>query len=187
MFPHRYFRQTFHLLCGLLLLSVLILALLGEQSGNLEFVAIGMLGVLVGFTHIPLINNIVRHPYILAFAYVCYTVAITLWNVPFPLLVVGVILSLAAIYSLGLSVGEGGVAEREVIFLGKYSLFGYISQIVVLQILSACLHHLKLQIPLPLTLSFIAAFALTIASVEVVDRARSKSASIDKTYRAVFA
>jgi peptidoglycan/LPS O-acetylase OafA/YrhL len=186
MLPYRLYRYTFHVVCVLLLLSVLVLGLTGAQSFNLEFVTIGMLGVLTGFMPIAAINDFVRHPYRLAFAYVCYAIAITIWNVPFPLLVVGVFLSLTVIYLVGASWGESGRTRSEVILLGKYSLFGYISQIAILQILSAGLRHANLGFA-ALGISFVAAFALTIFSVEVVDQARARTVSVDTWYKAVFA
>ena len=145
-----------------------------------------MLGVLTGFVPIEAINNFVRHPYALAFAYLCYTIAITIWNVPFPLLIVGVCLSLMVIYLVGASGSEFGTIRSEVILLGKYSLLGYISQIAILQILRAGFRHVNLGFVV-LGLSFFAAFALTIVSVEVVDRARARGASVNKLYKAVFA
>jgi peptidoglycan/LPS O-acetylase OafA/YrhL len=185
MLPYRLYRYTFHVVCALLLLSVLILGLTGAQSYNLEFVTIGLLGVLTGFMPIAAINDFVRHPYALAFAYLCYTIAITIWSVPFPLLLVGVSLSLMVIYLVGASGSESSRLRGEAILLGKYSLLGYISQIVILQILSASFRHLNLGI-VTLGISFLAAFALTIMSVEFVDRARARTASIDRLYRIVF-
>jgi hypothetical protein len=38
-----------------------------------------------------------------------------------------------------------------------------------------------------LAISFVAAFVLTIVSVEIVDRARVLNASVDRLYKAVFA
>ena len=184
--PYRFYRRTFHAVCVLLLSSILILGLTGAQSQNLEFITIGMLGVLTGFMPIAAINNLVRHPYMLALAYLCYTIAITIWNVPFPLLIVGVYLSLMVIYLVGNSGNESTRIWREVILLGKYSLFGYISQIAILQILSAGFHHVNPGFAV-LGISFLAAFVLTITSVEVVDRARARTASIDRFYKAVFA
>jgi peptidoglycan/LPS O-acetylase OafA/YrhL len=186
MLPYRIFRYTFHLVCVLLLLSIVILGLIDAHSQNLELFTIGMLGVLTGFVPIAVINGFVQHPYILGFAYLCYTIAITIWNVPFPLLIVGVCLSLMVIYLVGLGGGESGIIRREVILLGKYSLFGYISQMVILQFLSAGFHHVDPGIAV-LVISFVAAFALTVISVEVVDRARAKAPSMDKLYKAVFA
>jgi len=186
MLPYRFYRYTFHVVCTFLLLSILILGLIGAQSQNLELTTIGMLGVLVGFTPIAAMNKFVRHPYLLAFAYLCYTIAITIWNVPYPLQIVGVPLSVMVIYLVGVSGSESRTIRSEVILLGKYSLFGYISQIAILQILKASVRHVNVGFAV-LSISFIAAFALTIISVEVVDRARARAASMDRLYKAVFA
>jgi hypothetical protein len=160
--------------------------LMGAECENLELIAIGMLGVVVGFVPIAKINKFIRHPYAVAFAYLCYLIAIAIWNVPFPMQVIGVPLSLAAIYLIGTSDGKPGRAENEVILLGKYSLFGYIAQIAILQVLSVGLRHFNLS-PVSLALSFVAVIALTIASVELVDRARAKAKSVDRLYKIVFA
>ncbi|MGD0136629.1 MAG: hypothetical protein ABSE57_31695 [Bryobacteraceae bacterium] len=186
MLPYRFYKYTFQVVCVLLLLSVFLLGLTGAQSANLECVTIGMVGTLTGFVSIEAINNFVRHPYVLALAYLCYTIAITIWNVPFPLLIVGVFLSLMVIYLAGGSGSEFGTLRSEIILLGKYSLLGYISQIAILQILSAGFRHINLGVA-GLAMSFLAAFALTIVIVEVVDRARAKTAITDKLYKAVFA
>jgi peptidoglycan/LPS O-acetylase OafA/YrhL len=186
MFPYRHYRYTFHIVCTLLLLFVLILGLMGARSLNLEFFTIGMLGVLTGFMRIAAINDFVRHPYILGFAYLCYTIAITVWNVPFPLLIVGVCLSLMVIYLVGVSGRESGLIKSEVVLLGKYSLFGYISQIAILQILAASLRRFNFGFAV-LAGSFLAAFALTTISVEAVDRARARAASVDRLYKVFFA
>jgi hypothetical protein len=186
MIPYRRYRYTFHFVCGLLLSGILILGIAGARSYALEFVTTGMLGVLAGFAPIESINRLVRHPYILAIAYAGYVAAITLWDVYFPLLVVGTALSLMVIYLIGTKGSESGKITSETILLGKYSLWGYISQIAILQILAAAFHRLNLGIA-GLALSFIAAFALTIASVEIVDRARARVSSVDRMYRWVFA
>ena len=186
MLPYRIYRYTFHVVCVLLLLSILILGLIGIRSQNLEFVTIGMLGVLTGFKPIATIGDFVRHPFMLALAYVCYVIAISIWDVPFPLLIVGVCLSVAIIYLVGASGNESGTIRSEVILLGKYSLFGYISQIAILQILKAGLRHVELGFAL-WGVSFVAAFALTMISVEVVDRVRARAVSMDRLYKAIFA
>jgi peptidoglycan/LPS O-acetylase OafA/YrhL len=186
MAPYRFYKYTFQLVCVVLLLSILALGLAGARSFNLEFIAIGMLGVMIGFTPIESIDNFVRHPLALAFAYLCYAIAITIWNVPFTLLTVGVFLSIMVIYLVGATGSESGTIRSGVILLGKYSLFGYISQIAILQILSAGFYRVNFGVP-GLGLSFFAAFALTIMSIELLDRARARITSIDWLYRAIFA
>lgn len=184
---YRVYRYTFHLACVFLLSSIAIMGLVwGARSYCLEFITIGMLGVQTGFFPITSVNRVIRHPYLLALAYLCYVIAITIWNVAFLLLIVGVLLSLSVIYLAGDSGGDSSALNREVILLGKYSLFGYISQIAILQILSASSHRVNLGFP-GLVLSFVAAFVLTIVSVEVVDRARARTAPVDRLYKVVFA
>jgi hypothetical protein len=186
MLPYRRYKYTFHVVCLVLFLSILVLELTGVQCSNLESITIGMLGVLTGFKPIEAIDRFVRHPYALAFAYLCYTIAIAIWNVPFPLLILGVALSLMVIYLVGANGSEFGAIRSEVILLGKYSLFGYVSQIAILQILIVGFRHISLGLP-ALVISFFAAFALTVVSVEVADRARARSSSVDRLYKAVFA
>jgi peptidoglycan/LPS O-acetylase OafA/YrhL len=186
MLPYRLYRRTFHVLCVLLLVSSLALEFTGLESANLELITIGMLGVLAGFRPISKVDDFVRHPYLLGLAYLGYLVAITIWNVPFWLQLIGVPLSLMVVYLAGISGGCSGVVGNEFILLGKYSLFGYISQIAILQILAASLRHVELGL-FVLILSFVAAFALTIISVEIVDRLRAKAPSMDRAYKAVFA
>lgn len=186
MFPYRFYKYTFHVVCVFFLLSIATLGLIRMQSANLELITIGVVGVLAGFMRIGAINDSVRHSYMLGFAYLCYTIAITIWNVPFPLQMVGVPLSLMVIYLAGISGSDHGKVKREVILLGKYSLFGYISQIAILQILAAGLRHINLGSAI-LSASFVAAFALTIMSVEVLDRLRKSVVNVDRLYKAVFA
>jgi peptidoglycan/LPS O-acetylase OafA/YrhL len=186
MLPYRFYRYTFELACGLLLLAIFLMSLTGAQSTNLEFITIGMLGVLAGFLPIAVINNFMRRPYTLAFAYVAYAIAITIWNVPFPLLILGVSLNLMVIYLAASRSSESDPISGEIILLGKYSLFGYLSQIAILQILSAASHHFDRGVTV-LGISFVAAFVLTIVSVEVLDRARERAAMVDRLYKAVFA
>ena len=143
MIPHKLCNYTFHIASALLLLSIAGLAFAKMESSHLESVTIGMLGVLAGLVPIKELNDLVRRKYTLAFAYACYTLAITIWNVPFPLLIVGVTLSVMVIYRVG--TGEPGIIRDQIVLLGKYSLFGYISQIAILQILSSGFHRANLH------------------------------------------
>jgi peptidoglycan/LPS O-acetylase OafA/YrhL len=186
IFPYRNYKYTFHVACGVLLLSIEALALAGIRIYNLEFVAIGMLGVVTGFAPIRVINGVGRYPYLVALAYLGYLTAITVWNVPFLLLIPGVLLNLSVVYLAGLGGSETNRSKNEVILLGKYSLLGYISQLAFLQILRAALSRMHLGFA-ALPVSFVAAFALTILSVEIVDRARARSGKVERLYRAVFA
>lgn len=181
----RFYEYTFHVVCALFLLGILVLDLEGFKSGNLELLTIGLLGVILGYIPTERINTFLRHPYPLAAAYLCYTVAITFREPNYAIQVVGVWLTLMLLYLLGTD-GEPGGVRRRIILLGKYSLLGYIAQIAILQLLRRSLWHIDLGAG-ALGLSFFAALALTMMTVLAVDRARAKSVTVDGLYKAVFA
>ena len=186
LFPHRVFRHVVHLCCAVLLASIAALSVAGVQSQNLEFVTIGMLGALAGFVPLAKINALGRPFFLLALAYICYVAAITAWNTPFALLVVGVCLTLLIIYRVGIADVKEDWLRRHVILLGKYSLFGYIAQIAILQVLSSGLRRVDLGSSV-FEISFLLAFALTMITVEVVHRVKARSIVVDRLYKAAFA
>jgi hypothetical protein len=183
---YRYYKYTFHAVCVLFVMGILALGINGFHNPNLELMTIGLLGSVIGFIPSQKINNLIRHPYLFAFLYSCYLVAIAVWNVPFVLLAVGVCLTLWGIYWLGLNDAAPSKGRMHIILLGKHSLFGYVAQIAILQLLSACLRHLNLGSGV-MVISFVAAFALTMVTVEVMERAKRKSILVDRLYKVAFA
>ena len=182
----RFYRYTFHVVCLFFLLCIVISNSKGLEIPNLELLAIGLLGVIAGYLPIEKVNALVRHPFLLAAAYLIYLGAITIWDVIYPLQIIGVCLSLMIIYLLGQKSGEPGKIRSCIVLLGRYSLVGYIAQIAILQLLHVGLNYIDSEVVV-LGLSFVLAFALTIISIEILDRARAQSATIDKFYKAVFA
>jgi hypothetical protein len=119
-------------------------------------------------------------------AYVGYLIAITIWNVVYPLQVVGVCLSLMVIYLLADPKNPPGRLRNRVVLLGKYSLFGYVAQIAILQALHRSLWRGSPSLGV-MAASFVAAFALTVLAVEATDWLRARATAVDRVYKAVFA
>lgn len=182
----RFFKYTFHLVCGVLLAGIVLAAFYGVESTNLELIAIGLIGVVCGYARSSQIEKLIGHPYAVALAYCAYLFAITAWGLPFALRIAGVFLTTVVIYMVGTRAGEGRFGNRRTTLLGKYSLFAYICQIAILQVLRRILDTADLGYGL-LAVSFVAGFALTTISVEVVDWLRPRSVTFDKLYRAAFA
>jgi peptidoglycan/LPS O-acetylase OafA/YrhL len=183
----RYFRYVFHVVGALCLATVLLLNAAGLSSANLELLTIGLLAVILGYASTETISSFVRHPYLLAVCYLLYLGAVTLWNVIYPLQIVGVLLTLMILYLVGDAKGEPGRTRSTVILLGNYSLLGYIAQIAILQVLHQASKHVKLPHSALLVVSFVTAFALTILLVQGTDFARQRSVIVARMYRAVFA
>jgi peptidoglycan/LPS O-acetylase OafA/YrhL len=166
--------------------TALVASATGRTSVNLELLSTAMLGMAIGTVPIGRINELLRRPLPLFVAYALYLIAVARWNVLFPVQVVGVCLSLALIYLAGIRWGSDGTGQRQVIELGKYSLFAYIAQVVLLQLLHRGFQGFNLHGAQSL-IAFAAALTLTVAVVQVTSFARSTSSVVDRLYRVVFA
>lgn len=167
-------------------LCVAFLNLYGFPSQNLSLIAIGLFGMMFGFYPIKKVNNWVDHPYAVVWANISYIFAISIWGISDLLQVLGVCLSVSLIYLIGIKSADWGGIRGPIILLGKNSLFGYIAQIGILQLLHRGLPYLKLNDWILWLVSFLGAFVLTIILVRFVQDVRSKSSRVDWLYRAVF-
>ena len=181
----RTYRYAFHFACGILLAPLIFLAIRGNEAENLELLVIGLLGVVVGYANEARVKAVISHRFAICGLYCLYLAAITFWGVPLALRIAGVLLTTTLIYLLGDRKGQPGFLYNEIVLLGKYSLFGYISQIAILQALR---YSFRFAAPGtgPLLVSLLLGFALTMASVEAMDALRRISL-VDRAYKAVFA
>src|SRR6185312_12226939 len=106
------------------------------------------------------------------------------WNVIYPLQVVGVCLSVALIYLLGKAYSESTYVGKISVLLGQYSLFGYIAQIVILQLLRRGLHPLGPSVGVIVS-AFVGRLIRTPGGVDVLDGVRPRSRPLDEVYDAV--
>lgn len=186
LYVSRFIKYVFYAGAGLAVLSVFLLTASGAQSANLELLAFGLLGIISGYIPQRTISKLSQHPYWVVSMYAIYLGLITVWYVPFPVRIVGVYSTLILFYVMGANNGKTGWLRRHILLLGNYSLFAYVAQIAILQLLRRSLSHGEPEIVV-LSGSFIAGFAITMISVEFVDWARKRSSSLNYLYRVVFA
>jgi peptidoglycan/LPS O-acetylase OafA/YrhL len=170
----------------ILLVLASVTSLTGHVVANLELLALAMTGMLTGKVPPQRLARVSDSRVGLAVAYILYLAAITAWNVAFPLQIVGVCLTLLLIHQAACEAGSRGALQRWIIELGRYSLFAYIAQVAVLQVLRRVLKPFDLH-ALWLLLPFLAALVLTAAAVALVATLRKHSLVTDRLYRAVFA
>jgi hypothetical protein len=163
-----------------------VASLRGVPIANLELIAIAFLGMLAGSVSIDRVGWRFREPGWWMTAYVGYLVAITIWNILFPLQIAGVCLSVLGLYLLGVRAGASGPLQRLTILLGQYSLFAYVGQVAILQALQRGLSD-DFVVPARVWVPFVATLILMIGSVEIVAKARVRIRLFDRLYRAVFA
>lgn len=162
------------------------LSLLDASNPHLELVAVAFVGLAAGALSDGTLEKTLRQPWVLVAWYVPYLLAITVWNVLYPLQIVGVCLSVMLLYSLGDRWKGPSPVYRCIVDLGRYSLLSYIVQIAVLQLLrrgidASALAGVTFAVPLVVCL------ALMIGAVYATHIVRERSRLADGLYRTVFA
>jgi peptidoglycan/LPS O-acetylase OafA/YrhL len=150
-----------------------------------ELVTMGLLGIMCGYASARQVDQVVGHAWVVVFLYSVYLIVITLWKESYYTQMIGTFLTTALIYSIGARAKAGGV-QSKITQLGKYSLFGYISQIAILQLLRAGIAR-EGSNDVVLAGSLLAGGALTMVAVEVMNWSRARSSRIDIVYRWIFA
>jgi hypothetical protein len=162
------------------------LSLADVFNGHLEMLAIALVGLAAGTADISRIDALGRRPAPLLAAYSLYLAAIAVFDAIFALQVIGVSLSLLVLYAVGRAWQSPAPVHRAVVELGKYSLFAYVAQIAVLQVLRRGLRGHDLT-GAELALPFIVALLATVVAVQLMALVRHRSTIADSMYRAVFA
>jgi peptidoglycan/LPS O-acetylase OafA/YrhL len=171
-------------LCGAAFAAIAILGHAGAAFENLNLVVVGILGMLFGYIPDRHLADGARFVYYIALAYIGYLYAIGAWGYVYWLQVIGVCLSVALFYMIGERIGDN-VLSRRVIWLGQYSLFAYILQIAVLQVLIRVLPRAG-DWRVKFASSVIATCATIVLAVELLRFLRSRFRSADFCYRVVF-
>jgi uncharacterized membrane protein len=179
----RYYKGVLYAAYLLCLAAIGVLAWNGLQSGNLELISIGLLGLILGNCSIDVI---VERPLLIGCAYILYTLALGAWGPVYVLQAAGAGLTLALAYIHGSHVEAGKPYADAMALLGKYSLFAYVGQIAILQILQRVLRDAGPG-PETMMISLVAAVGLTLGSVMLLERARRLSSKVDFAYKLVFA
>jgi peptidoglycan/LPS O-acetylase OafA/YrhL len=165
-------------LCAAVFAVIGILGRSGVELGTVNLLAFGILGMLFGYIPDRQLADSVHFVYWVALVYVGYIYAVSVWGYVYWLQVVGVCLSVALLYMVN-------VLSRRVIWLGQYSLFAYILQIAVLQVLIRVLPRAGIEQG-KFVVAMVATSATIVLAVEVLRFCRSKSRTADFCYRAVF-
>ncbi len=185
VFLYRYSRYVVHAFCVLAFTAVILLRASGIQNPNVELIAIGLLGMVLGMVPVARIIRVVNRPVILVVGYILFDLAVSQWGEPYTLQVLGVCLNITIIYLVGASRWVANRVGGIVVLLGKYSLFSYISQIAILQILRRVMTESAFGTS-RVAVSFVLAFVLTALSVMVLDALRRRSSPIDSSYKLIF-
>jgi len=153
---------------------------------NLSLMSAGVLGMLAGRLPTDRLNILARYRLVTVLAYCVYFPLGVSRGYIYPIQLLGAIVALAMIYGISVRFGRDTWPRRRLIRLGRYSLVSYILQIGILQVLSRLIGR-----PAPFSTGsafiFSATLVLMTVLVELLERSRTRSARVEKLYKAVFA
>lgn len=179
-------KHALTIVCVVSFICVSLMDYYGVSSPNLSLIAVGILGMVFGQYPLKQIADWAGHSWALAGLYAGYLIAINVWGERYFLEVLGVCMSVILIYGVGVKISRSRPIGSTLVMLGKYSLFAYIAQIGLLQVLQRGLATTDIHYAVLWGLSFIGAFTLTIFAVWAVHQICSKSFTGNKMYRLVF-
>lgn len=185
-FIAKHWRPVYHICCLMLVACSIMCEAKGIQSGYLPTVSIGMLGVSVGHISIDKIERLTAYSRLIFLTYVTYLAAVAFVTDSYLLQMFGVCITLLVIYWCGTRDVEEHTSGRIAILLGQYSLFSYIAQIAILQVLRGSLRGSSVGAGVS-ALAFASCIGGTILSVVVLRFARRRAPAVDTLYRAIFA
>lgn len=179
-------RHALTLVCAVSQICVVLMEYHDISNPNMSFIAIGILGMAVGELPSRQISSWAARSWMLVGLYGGHLIVIHTFGETYPLQIMGMCLGVLLLYGLGTRVSQLYPLGNTLVMLGKYSLFAYVAQIALLQLLQAGLGAVHIHHLLRSALSFISIFTLTICAVWGTHRICSKSATGYRVYRLVF-
>jgi hypothetical protein len=157
----------------------------GSVGYHLGMISAGIIGTAFGFMPLKRIAGYARKSFIVISAYCAYRACSYFIGEPYAVQMTGVVSTLLLFYGVALKLKPGTHILKETVLLGRYSLFGYITQLGIIQVTV----RLSGPIETPLAIVTLASFVLiaTWAATVFVDRLRARAPLVDVTYKAAFA
>lgn len=152
---------------------------------HLGMISVGIIGAAFGLLPLPRVIGFARKLPVLIICYGVYRTCSYCIGDPYALQLTGAVVTLLLLYGLGLKLSAETRIYMEIVLLGRYSLFGYIMQLGIIQFSVRVFGPFRT--PLAVVILTLVALAATWAVTVIVHRLRAKAHWVDKTYRATFA
>ena len=157
----------------------------GTVGYHLSLITAGIVGAAFGLVPLEQISGLARKWFIAVPLYGLYRTGSYFIGDPYPMQLMGVVTGLLVLYSLALWLPIRMQSYRETVLLGRYSLFGYIIQLGVIQVV------VRMFGPFTTPLAVVILAVVTLAAMWAVTRGthwlRAKARFVDLTYKAAFA
>ena len=157
----------------------------GSVSYHLSLISVGIIGTAFGLLPLERVTGFARKWFIVVPLYCLYRTGSYLIGEPYAMQFTGVVTALLVLYGLALTLPTKSQIYRHIVLLGKYSLFGYIVQLGIIQVIVRFFG--PFETPLAVSILAVVTLAATWAVTFVVHWLRAKARFVDLTYKAAFA
>lgn len=153
---------------------------------HLQLFSAGIIGVALGAIPLERINQLASRWWLILLAYAAYRVLSHLYGESYAIQNLGACTTLLLIYALALRASSGTIGAA-MVRVGQYSLFAYLVQIALLQVLLRTTTTRQPDQWWQVALFILAALTGTLLLVEVARRLRDRWTPADAAYKVVFA
>ncbi|MBC7925220.1 MAG: DUF1624 domain-containing protein [Bryobacteraceae bacterium] len=157
----------------------------GSVSYHLGMISAGIMGTAFGLLPLERVAGFARKWLIVAPLYCLYRVCSYFIGNPYAIQLTGVVTGLLVLYCLALKLPPKTHIDKQVVLLGRYSLFGYIMQLGILQVIVRIVG--PFETPLAVLVLTMVTLAATWAVTLLLHWLRAKARVVDLTYKAAFA
>jgi hypothetical protein len=154
-------------------------------SYHLGMISAGITGTAFGLLPLERVTGIARNWFIVAPLYCLYRAFSYFIGDPYAIQLTGVVTGLLVLYCLALKLPQKTRIYSQIVLLGRYSLFGYIIQLGILQAIVRVVG--PFETPLAVLILTVITLAATWAVTRLIHWLRAKARVVDLTYRAAFA
>ena len=157
----------------------------GAVGYHLRMISTGIIGTAFGLLPLARVTGFARQWFIVVPLYCVYRTGSYFIGEPYAMQLTGVVTGLLVLYCLALHLSGKDYIYRQIVLLGRYSLFGYIVQLALLQVIVRAFG--PFETPLAVAILATVTLAATWAVTLLIHRLRPKARFVDLTYKAAFA
>jgi hypothetical protein len=159
---------------------------MGLSSLNLALLSAGILGMALGLVPIEAIDSFARKWVLVLLLYVLYQLCSWTFGEIYSVEIFGAVASVLLLYTFAVHLDLSAWTGRQLLFLGRYSLLGYLTQIALIRAIVNVAggkpeHWAGVIVTGALTT------VLLFLVVHLVDSLRRRSWPVDAIYKGVFA
>jgi hypothetical protein len=151
-----------------------------------DYVTLGMLGAALGFIPQATVESFCRKIWLVLPIYLISLSGVIFLGIPFCIFALNVLATLLLLYSVGLLLPMDGWFRAQVEVVGRYSLFMYLAQIIILFGLRLVFYRCLPDAANALC-GFVAVCAAQVLVCKLVGRIRARYKICDRAYVALFA